>query len=71
MNKRELLNIEENMDRMDKSLGLLAHLCGPQEIIRYIIALKVPYHKKHIFSGHCIYKLVLPEPADSQNEENE
>ena len=32
--------------------------------------LKVPYHKKHIFSGLSIYKLVLPEPANSQNEEN-
>lgn len=40
MNKRELINIEENMDRMDKSLGSLAHLCGPQELISYIIALK-------------------------------
>ena len=26
--------------------------------------------KKHIFSGLYIYKLVLPEPANSQNEEN-
>ena len=31
---------------------------------------KVPYHKKHIFSGLYIYKLVLPGPANSQNEEN-
>ena len=30
----------------------------------------VPYHKKHIFSGLYIYKLVLPEPANSQKEEN-
>ena len=32
--------------------------------------LKVPYHKKHVFSALCIYKLVLPEPANSPNEEN-
>ena len=25
---------------------------------------------KHVFSGLFIYKLVLPEPANSQNEEN-
>ena len=25
--------------------------------------------KKHVFSGLYIYKLVLPEPASSQNEE--
>ena len=32
--------------------------------------LKVPYYEKHIFSGLYIYKLVLPEPANSQNEQN-
>ena len=32
--------------------------------------LKVPYYEKHVFSGLYIYKLVLPEPANSQNEEN-
>ena len=32
--------------------------------------LKVPYHKKHVFSALYIYKLVLPEPANSQKEEN-
>ena len=32
--------------------------------------LKVPYHKIHVLSGLYIYKLVLPEPANSQNEEN-
>ena len=26
--------------------------------------------KKHVFSGLYIYKLVLPEPTNSQNEEN-
>ena len=31
--------------------------------------LKVPYYEKHIFSGLYIYKLVLPEPANSLNEE--
>ena len=31
--------------------------------------LNVPCHEKHIFSGLYIYKLVLPEPANSQNEE--
>ena len=35
-----------------------------------IMILKVPYYEKHIFSGLYIYKLVLPEPANSQNEEN-
>ena len=32
--------------------------------------LKVPYNEKHVFSGVHIYKLVLPEPASSQNEES-
>ena len=32
--------------------------------------LKVPYYEKHIFSGLYIHKLVLPEPANSQNEES-
>ena len=32
--------------------------------------LKVPYHKKHVFSALYIFKLVLPEPANSQKEEN-
>ena len=32
--------------------------------------LKVPYYEKHVFSGLYIYKLVLPEPANSQNEES-
>ena len=31
---------------------------------------KVPYHEKHACSGLYIYKLVLPKPANSQNEEN-
>ena len=35
-----------------------------------LCGLKVPYHKKHVFSGLNIYKPVLPEPANSQNEEN-
>ena len=35
-----------------------------------ILLLKVPYHKKQIFSALYIYKLVLPEPANSQKEEN-
>ena len=34
------------------------------------LTLKVPYYEKHVFSGLYIYKLVLPEPANSQNEEN-
>ena len=34
------------------------------------LLIEVPYHKKHVFSGLFIYKLVLPEPANSQNEEN-
>ena len=32
--------------------------------------LKVPYYENHILSGLYIYKLVLPEPANTQNEEN-
>ena len=32
--------------------------------------LKVLYYENHIFSGPYIYKLVLPEPASSQNEES-
>ena len=32
--------------------------------------LKVPYYEKHVFSSLYIYKLVLPEPANSQNEES-
>ena len=35
-----------------------------------LLFLKVPYYEKHVFSGLNIYKLVLPEPANSQNEEN-
>ena len=31
--------------------------------------LKVPYYEKQVFSGFYIYKLVLPEPTNSQNEE--
>ena len=34
------------------------------------VQLKVPYVKKHVFSRLYMYKLVLPEPANSQNEEN-
>ena len=36
----------------------------------FLTFLKVPYYEKHIFSGVYIYKLVLPEPANYQNEEN-
>ena len=32
--------------------------------------LMVPYHKKHVFSALSLYKMVLPEPANSLNEEN-
>ena len=32
--------------------------------------LKVPYYEKHSFSGFYMYKPVLPDPANSQNEEN-
>ena len=32
-------------------------------------SLKVPYYEKHVFSGLYIYKLVLPEPSNPQNEE--
>ena len=32
--------------------------------------LKVPYYEKDIFFGLYKYKLFLPEPANSQNEEN-
>ena len=32
--------------------------------------LKVPYYEKHVFSGFYIFQLVLPEPANCQNEEN-
>ena len=28
------------------------------------------YHEKHVFSALYIYKLVLPEPINSQNEES-
>ena len=35
-----------------------------------LVELKVPYYEKQIFSGLYIYKLVLPEPVNSQNEEN-
>ena len=31
--------------------------------------LKVPYYEKHVFPGLHIYKAILPEPANSQNEE--
>ena len=31
---------------------------------------KVPYYEKHVFSGFYIDKLVLPKPANTQNEEN-
>ena len=31
---------------------------------------ELPYYEKHVFSGLYIYKLVFPEPANSQNEEN-
>ena len=33
--------------------------------------LKVPYYEKTCSSGFYIYKLVLPEPANSLDEENE
>ena len=33
-------------------------------------SLKVPYYIKYVFSGLYIYKLVLPEPTNSQNEES-
>ena len=36
----------------------------------HLSCLKVPYHKKHILSALYIYALVLPEPANSQKEEN-
>ena len=32
------------------------------------VFLKVPYYEKHIFSGLYIYKPVLPEPTNSQDE---
>ena len=32
--------------------------------------LKDPYYEKHIFCGVLLYKLVLPEPTNSQNEES-
>ena len=35
-----------------------------------IVPLKVPYYEKHVFSGLYVYKLVLPEPTNSKNEEN-
>ena len=38
--------------------------------IKCIHALRVPYYEKHIFSGAYIYKLVLPWPTNSQNEES-
>ena len=31
---------------------------------------KVSFYEKHVFSGLCIYKLVLPEPTNSKNEES-
>ena len=31
--------------------------------------LKVPYYEKHVFSGLYIYKPVLPEPVNCQNDE--
>ena len=36
----------------------------------WVYVFKVPYYEKHVFSALYIYKLVLPEPANSQNEEN-
>ena len=33
-------------------------------------SLKVLYYQKHVFSGLYIYKLVLPEPTNSQDEES-
>ena len=32
--------------------------------------LKVSYYEKHVLSGLYTYKLVLPEPTNTQNEEN-
>ena len=40
-------------------------------LLEIIQCLKVPYHKNHVFSGLYVYKLVLPEPANSQKEENQ
>ena len=34
-----------------------------------VLLLKVPNYEKHVFSGLYIYKLVLSEPANCQNEE--
>ena len=34
------------------------------------VFLKVPYYEKHIFSGLYIYKPVLPEPTNSQDEKH-
>ena len=36
----------------------------------FFISLKVLYYEKHIFYSLYIYKLVLPKPANSQNEES-
>ena len=36
----------------------------------YFLILKIPYYEKHIFSGLYIYKVVLPEPSNSKNEES-
>ena len=34
------------------------------------VKFKVPYYEIQVFSGVHIYNLVLPEPANSQNEES-
>ena len=43
---------------------------GTFTIASKLLFLKVPYDEKLVFSGLYIYKLVLAEPANSQNEES-
>ena len=53
-----MCNLSKLENKTKKKLGNNSHI------------LKVPYYDKHIFSGLYIYKLVLHEPANSQNEES-
>ena len=54
------------------SLSGLIQISGSKLICKDVCytPLKVPYCEKHVFSGLYIYKLVLLESTNSQNEES-